>query len=67
MAEEAGEEALGEEEEDGDADGKADVGLRDGVAEAGQHDDEQTHDDASTVEGRRFEGEDEGEEIGGEG
>ena len=50
VAEEAGEEAFDEEEEDGEADGEADVGLRDGVAEAGQHDDEQTDDDAATVE-----------------
>src|SRR6202040_2935241 len=50
VAEEAGEEALGEEEEDGGADGEADVGLRDGAAETGQHDDEKTHDDAATVE-----------------
>ena len=66
VAEEAGEEALGEEEQDGDADGEADVGLGDRVTEAGQHEDEKTHDDAAAVEGGELEGEDEGEEIDGE-
>ena len=66
MAEEAGEKALGKEEEDGDADGEADVGLRDGVAEAGQHDDEETDDDAAAVERWEFEREDEGEEVDGQ-
>ena len=66
VAEETGEKAFGEEEENGDADGKADIGLRNRVAEAGQHHDEQTHDDAAAVERGKLEGEDEGKQVDGE-
>ena len=67
VAEVSGEKGFGEEEEDGDTDGKADVGLGDGIAEAGQHDDQQARHDAAAIEAGKLEREDEGEEIDGEG
>src|SRR5206468_1289309 len=60
VAEEAGEKALGKKEQDGDTDGEADVSLRDGIAETGQHEDEKSHDDATAVVIGELEGEDEG-------
>jgi hypothetical protein len=65
VAEEPGEEAFDEEEEDRDADGEADVGLRDRVAEAGQHHNQKTHDDTAAIERGKLEGDDEGEKVDG--
>ena len=67
MAEEAGDEALDEEEGEGEDDGECEVGLGESVAETGEHYDEDANDESAAIEGGAVEREDEGEEIGGEG
>jgi len=63
MAEEAGEEELGEEEADGEQDGEPHVDFGEHVAETAEHDEEEARDEPAAVEARRFKGNDEGKQI----